>query len=121
MTQTDPSPGPAHAHHSDRELAGMLMRRQAGLSLRAAAVFLVLILGFPLLCHYAPDVAQRRVAGFPLTWLFMGLLFYGVTWVLSWWFVQASERLEAADTALVREERPEAVEAALRRHAEGKR
>ena len=89
----------------DAALAAVLMRRQAALSLRVAAVFLILVLGVPLLTHYAPEWCQQPVAGFPLSWFLLGILFYPITWALSTYFVRASERMEAEEAALVREER----------------
>jgi uncharacterized membrane protein (DUF485 family) len=70
------------------------MRRQARLSLGVAAVFLVLVLGLPVLNFYGASVAQLRVGGFSATWLFLGLLFYPITWALSAYFVRASEVVE---------------------------
>ena len=96
---------PVPERHTDSELAGILMRRQAGLSIRVAAVFLVLILGVPLMNHFLPELSQQPVLGFPLSWFFLGLLFYPITWALSAYFVKASERLEAEDADLVRRER----------------
>jgi uncharacterized membrane protein (DUF485 family) len=93
------------ASHSDAELAGMLMRRQAGLSIRVAAVFLVLILGLPLLTRFKPEWTQQPVLGFPISWFLLGILFYPITWALSAYFVRASEQLEAEDADLVRKER----------------
>ena len=98
----EPSP---ETVHSDSELAGILMRRQASLGIRVAAVFLVLILGIPLLNHYAPELSQQPVLGFPLAWFVLGILFYPITWALSAYFVKASERLESEDADLVRRER----------------
>jgi uncharacterized membrane protein (DUF485 family) len=71
-----------------------IMRRQARLSVRVAALFLLLVLGLPLVNQYGGSLAQTRVAGFSATWLFLGVLFYPITWVLSAYFVQASEGVE---------------------------
>jgi uncharacterized membrane protein (DUF485 family) len=71
-----------------------IMRRQARLSVRVAALFLLLVLGLPLVNQYAGPLAQTRIAGFSATWLFLGVLFYPITWVLSAYFVQASEAVE---------------------------
>ncbi len=76
-------------------LADRLMRRQAALSLRVAAVFAVLILGLPLVNAYLPDLADARVGGFPASWLFLGVLFYPITVALSFYFVRHSDRIEA--------------------------
>ena len=80
-------------------LVRAIMGRQARLSLRVAAVFLVLIFGLPLVNWLLPGVAQTRVFGFPLTWLFLAVLFYPLTWVLSGYFVRESDRLEEAIVA----------------------
>jgi uncharacterized membrane protein (DUF485 family) len=80
-----------------------IMRRQARLSVGVAAIFLLLVLGLPLVNQYVPDLAQRRVAGFSATWLFLGLLFYPITWLLSAFFVRASEAVEREVAALAGE------------------
>jgi hypothetical protein len=97
---------PVHPH-TEAQLAGILMRRQAALSIRVAAVFLVLILGVPLANQYAPDLGRVPVLGFPASWFLLGLLFYPITWALSYYFVKASEQLEAVDAEMVRAERGE--------------
>jgi uncharacterized membrane protein (DUF485 family) len=73
-----------------------IMRRQAALSLRISAVFVLLLLALPLANLYAPAVMGSDVAGFTLTWLVLGVLFYPITWVLSAYFVRASENVEAS-------------------------
>jgi len=88
QTERGQSPGDAEA------LLREIMRRQARLSLRVAALFLLLVLGLPLVNQYGGSLAQTRVAGFSATWLFLGVLFYPITWVLSAYFVQASEAVE---------------------------
>lgn len=90
---------------TDGELARVLMRRQAALSMRVAAVFLVLILGVPLVNAYLPAWGQQPVLGFPAGWFLLGILFYPITWALSTYFVKASERLEAEEAAMIRSER----------------
>ena len=96
---------PSLTDHTDAGLAGALMRRQAALSIRVAAVFLVLVLGLPLLNYFKPEWGQQAILGFPLSWFLLGILFYPITWVLSACFVKASEQLEAEDAELVRAER----------------
>lgn len=86
------------------QLTNRLMRRQAGLGLRVAAVFLLLLFGLPLLNLYAPDLAATRIGGFTLTWLVLGVLFFPVTWALAAYFVRATERIEA--DALEETQRP---------------
>ena len=70
------------------------MRRQARLGLRIAAVFVLILVGLPLLNLYLPDTMAMRVGGFSLTWLLLAVLFYPVTWLLSWLFVSGSDRAE---------------------------
>jgi uncharacterized membrane protein (DUF485 family) len=79
---------------SQEALLGAIMRRQARLSVGVAAVFLVLVLGLPFVNFAAANVAQLRIGGFSATWLFLGLLFYPITWILSAYFVWASEAVE---------------------------
>ena len=77
-------------------LARAVMRKQARLSLRVAAVFLGLILGLPLLNALAPDAMNEAwFGGFTPTWLFLGVLFYPITVGLSFYFVAAPDRIEA--------------------------
>jgi uncharacterized membrane protein (DUF485 family) len=71
-----------------------VMRRQAALSLRIASVFVLLLIGLPLVNLYLPDLAQSRVGGFTLTWLFLGILFFPITWLLSAVFVRESNAIE---------------------------
>ena len=79
----------------DREaLLRSVMRRQAGLSLRVAAVFLGIIFLLPLVNLYLPKVAATKVGGFTLTWLILGILFYPITWALSAYFIKRSNDLE---------------------------
>ena len=76
-------------------LSRLVMRRQGGLSLRVASVFIVLLLGLPLLNQAAPDLANAQVFGFTVTWLFLGVLIYPITVGLSFYFVKESDRIEA--------------------------
>ena len=93
-----PSPAPnAPPVHDEAALAATLMRRQALLSLRVAAVFLIIVFGLPLLTHFRPDWTQAPILRFPLSWFLLGLAFYPLSWALSFYFVKASERLEAED------------------------
>jgi uncharacterized membrane protein (DUF485 family) len=87
-------------------LCAALMRRQAALSLRVAAVFLLIVFGLPLLTHFAPAAGQVPVLGFPLSWFLLGLAFYPLSWALSWYFVRASEQLEAEDIERLPGQRP---------------
>ena len=93
-------PDPAASHSSqlssaDHErLAHAVMRRQSALSLRVAVVFVVVIFGVPLFNHYLPDVAATPILGFTATWLFLGVLFFPLTWLLSAYFIRESNRIE---------------------------
>ena len=78
-----------------RHLASRLMREQAVLGLRVAAVFVVLLLGMPLANLYLPEVAGSKMLGFTFTWLLLGVIFYPITWFLSVYFVRESDRNEA--------------------------
>ena len=77
-------------------LARALMRRQGALSLRVAVVFVVLVLGVPLVNRYAPELAGASVLGFTASWLFLGVLIYPITVALSFYFVDRSNRIEAS-------------------------
>jgi uncharacterized membrane protein (DUF485 family) len=84
------------------ELLRRVMRRQLRLSLAVATVFVVVLAGLPLLNYFRPFEMAQRIGGFPLGWLILALLFYPLTWLLSAYFVRASDRLE---TELVQETR----------------
>ena len=84
-------------------LVRTIMRRQARLGLRIAAVFVLILVGLPLLNLYLPDAMAAPVGGFSLGWLLLAVLFYPVTWLLSWVFVRGSDRAEDAIVAEMRE------------------
>ena len=90
-----PPPSPPHddAIHSESFLRS-LMRRQLSLSIACAATFLVALLGMPLLNYFAPAAMATRVAGFTLSWLILGVLFFPFVWIISFVFIQRSLRLE---------------------------
>ena len=86
----------AHAHPAhQKHLAQAIMKRQMALSVRIAVIFLAILLGLPLVNYYMPSLANAPIFGFTLTWLFLGILFYPVTWILSWWFIRQSNHIEA--------------------------
>jgi uncharacterized membrane protein (DUF485 family) len=89
------SPTPAHDDvvHSESFLRS-LMRRQLSLSIACAGTFLVALLGLPLLNYFAPALMATRVAGFTLTWLILGVLFFPFVWIISYIFIKRSLRLE---------------------------
>lgn len=84
-----------------RALLHRVTARQARLSLAVGAVFLVALLGIPLFNLWTPDLAKMPVAGFPLSWLLLGVVFYPLTWGLSALFIRKSNELE---DAIAREE-----------------
>lgn len=77
-------------------LARTLMRRQGALSLRVAAVFVVLVLGVPLVNAFLPDVASTPILGYSASWLFLGVLIYPIVAALSFYFVGESNKIEAS-------------------------
>ncbi len=79
-----------------RLLVQRLMKRQAKLSLRVGAVFLVMLLGIPLFNLYLPNIANMNVSGFSISWLFLGVFFFPITWVLSAYFIKESDKIEAS-------------------------
>lgn len=86
------------AVHSETFLRS-LMRRQLALSISCAAMFLVALLGMPLLNYYAPALMATRVAGFTLSWLVLGVLFFPFVWIISWAFIKRSIALEEDEVA----------------------
>jgi uncharacterized membrane protein (DUF485 family) len=87
----------AHLAPEQRErLVRAMMRRQASLGAGVAVIFLALIFGLPLVNWLGPQAANAPApGGFTWTWLFLGILFYPITMLLSAYFVRASERVEA--------------------------
>ena len=97
-----PPPAPAHDDivHSESFLRS-LMRRQLGLSIACAATFLAALLGMPLLNYFAPGLMATRVAGFTLSWLILGVLFFPFVWIISWYFIRRSIAMEGDEVAQV--------------------
>src|SRR5437868_1795547 len=75
-------------------LAHAVMRRQASLSLRVAALFALLVFGLPLVNYYLPDLANDPILGFTASWLFLGILFFPIIWLLAAYFIRQSDRIE---------------------------
>ena len=86
---------PDHVH-SDAFLA-KLMRDQLKLSVACALCFAVALVALPLLNYWQPELMARRVGGFTLTWLILGVLFFPFVWVISYVFIQRSIALENAE------------------------
>jgi len=78
------------------------MRRQLRLSIACAATFLVALLALPLLNYFIPDLMARRIGGFTLTWLVLGVLFFPFVWLIAWVFIRRSITLEDEEVAEAR-------------------
>lgn len=87
--------------HSESFLRS-LMRRQLGLSIACAATFLIALLGMPILNYYAPALMASRVAGFTLSWLILGVLFFPFVWIISFVFIRRSIALEEDEVTQAR-------------------
>lgn len=82
------------------------MRRQLRLSIACAAMFLIALLGLPLLNYFAPDLMARQVAGFTVTWLLLGVLFFPLVWVIAWVFIKRSMSMEQEESSRVKSAQP---------------
>jgi uncharacterized membrane protein (DUF485 family) len=94
----DPIPDQIHSE----SFLHLLMRRQLRLSVSCAATFLVVLLGMPLLNYFAPELMATRVAGFTLTWLILGVLFFPFVWIISAVFIKRSIALEEDEVKSVK-------------------
>ncbi|MEW6458350.1 MAG: DUF485 domain-containing protein [Bacillota bacterium] len=72
----------------------LVMSAQLKLSLKCFAIFVVILVGIPLVNFYLPAIANTRIWGFTLTWLFLGVLFYPLTWLIARIYVTRSLALE---------------------------
>src|SRR5947199_132367 len=79
-----------------------LIRRQLRLGISVAAVFLVILLGLPLMNLGFPGLVQMHVLGLPMSWLALAILIYPFVWVLAWYFVVTSRKYEDEFTELVK-------------------
>ncbi|MEI6107718.1 MAG: DUF485 domain-containing protein [Opitutae bacterium] len=102
-----PPPSPQDRVHSE-EFLHTLMRRQLKLSVACAAAFLIVLLGLPLANYFAPQLMATRIAGFTLSWLLLGVLFFPAVWGISWYFIRRSIWLENDEVAAVKAGRKEA-------------
>ncbi len=89
--------------HSE-DFLRLLMRRQLRLSIAFAAAFLIALLGLPLLNYFFPELMATRVFGFTLTWFLLGVLFFPLVWLISWFFIRRSIALEEAEVKEIAEE-----------------
>lgn len=87
--------------HSESFLRS-LMRRQLRLSVACAGAFLVALLGLPLVNYFAPGLMATRVAGFTLSWLILGVLFFPFVWIISYAFIKRSIALEEEEVKSVK-------------------
>jgi hypothetical protein len=79
-----------------------LMRRQRRLAISVATVFLIVLLGLPLMNLGFPSLVQMHVLGLPMSWLALAILIYPFVWVLAWYFVSTSRKYEDEFTELVK-------------------
>jgi uncharacterized membrane protein (DUF485 family) len=82
--------------HSE-EFLHRLMRRQLRLSIACAAAFVIVLLGLPLANYFLPELMGKRVGGFTLSWLILGVLFFPFVWAIAWIFIKRSIALEEAE------------------------
>src|SRR2546427_10991472 len=71
-----------------------LMSKQLRLSILCAAAFLLVLLTLPLANYFFPELMARRVFGFTLTWLILGVGFFPGVWLIAWLFIRKSIELE---------------------------
>ena len=100
-SSTPPTQDPVHSE----SFLHSLMRRQLQLSVACAAAFLIVLLGLPLANYLAPELMATRVAGFTLTWLILGVLFFPAVWAISFVFIKRSIWLEEDEVRQVEKER----------------
>ena len=79
-----------------------LIRRQLTLSVSVAAVFLVVLLGLPLMNILFPELMGVPVLGLPMAWLVLALLLYPFLWALALHFVGTAHRYDDEFTRLVK-------------------
>src|SRR5438552_4046964 len=93
---------PAPDIHSESFLHS-LMARQLKLSIACALMFMLALLGLPLVNYFFPELMATRVFGFTLTWFVLGVVFFPFVWVISYVFIRRSIALEEAEVADMRE------------------
>src|SRR3954467_2569338 len=91
------TPSPDPDIHSE-EFLHRLMRRQLRLSIACAAAFVVVLLGLPLANYFLPELMSKRIAGFTLSWLVLGVLFFPFVWAIAWIFIRRSIALEEEES-----------------------
>ncbi|MEO7414994.1 MAG: DUF485 domain-containing protein [Opitutaceae bacterium] len=98
---SSPTPPQDDGIHSESFLR-TLMRRQLALSITCAGTFLVALIAMPLLNYFKPETMAIRVAGFTLSWLILGVLFFPFVWIISWMFIRRSIALEDDEVRAVK-------------------
>jgi uncharacterized membrane protein (DUF485 family) len=96
------SPTPPHDEVHSETFLHSLMQRQLRLSIACASAFLIVLLGLPLANYFAPALMATRVAGFTLSWLILGVLFFPAVWAISWIFIRRSIWLEEDEVRQVK-------------------
>ncbi|MEW6697208.1 MAG: DUF485 domain-containing protein [Bacillota bacterium] len=76
------------------EYLSLIMTQQLRLSLVHFAVFFLILFGLPLVNYYWPVLANTRIWGFTASWLFLGVIFYPLTWLVAYSYVKRSLDLE---------------------------
>jgi uncharacterized membrane protein (DUF485 family) len=94
--------------YHDESFLASLMRRQLRLSISCAACFLVVLLGLPLANYFFPELMATRVFGFTLGWFVLGVGFFPIVWLISWFFIRASLALEEEEVRQALETKREA-------------
>jgi uncharacterized membrane protein (DUF485 family) len=80
------------------------MRDQLKLSITCALFFVTaLVSTCHLLNYYQPEWMAQRIAGFTLTWLVLGVLFFPFVWIISYLFIKKSIALENAEAAAAKD------------------
>lgn len=79
--------------HSE-EFLQTIMRRQLGLSMSIASVFVAIIVAVPLLNKFAPDAMNTPFLGFTLSWFILGFGIFPVLIALAVLFVRRSNAFE---------------------------
>ena len=88
--------------HSE-EFLHSLMRKQLKLSIACALAFVLVLLGLPLANYFWPELMAKRIGGFTVTWLVLGVAFFPFVWVIAFYFIRRSIRLEEDEVREVAE------------------
>ncbi len=90
-----PKPTPKKPDIHSEEFLHSLMRKQLKLSIACALAFLVVLFGLPLANYFWPEwMATRIFGGFTLAWFLLGIGFFPAVWVIVFYFIRRSIKLE---------------------------